>query len=528
MVFNTYITTVWLYCLLYSSIAIAQSVIAVGETGGDQTTIVLPQSATWVVGGTFQQSLQGTISQGGIDIWLQQYDTTAQLLQSYTMGGQRDDVLAAAANDATSNDFYTTGLFRDSFRLGNDTVLYQAIQAIFLTKHEANTRLRWAKKIAATNLLTVEDLQTDQQGNIYLTGSFVDTLAVDGVQLVADTGTAIFVLKLDNDGTAIWGARSAYATNATGVNLAIDERQKVYLVGEFSSYLSILGDTLLSGWVQPDLFLAALSANGSWLWQRQYTGTYTDEAASLVYHQQNLYLAGSFTGLLDLSSTVTLRANTRSYDGFLARLDTFGQVVWAEQTHATGDCQVTALAIQDSQLVAVGSFEGDWQWQQLHESANSKRAAFQLAMNLDGNQSTVQVWDGKGNDLALAIGINFQQKIVAGGSFQQDIAFGNVVRNASGFSDGFVYFQSPIVLPLAVGLRPLELLDLLVFPNPTSDWLTLQSEGEVLSWQLYTNNGSQILAGQTQLINLQDLPTGNYWLRVQTATQEGIFPIIKQ
>lgn len=52
-----------------------------------------------------------------------------------------------------------------------------------------------------------------------------------------------------------------------------------------------------------------------------------------------------------------------------------------------------------------------------------------------------------------------------------------------------------------------------VFPNPTSDALTIQAYGEDLSWEIYTMFGNKLLEGQSSTIRVSNLTNGIYILR---------------
>jgi hypothetical protein len=336
-------------------------------------------------------------------------------------------------------------------------------------------------------------------------------------------------LKLDENGKTVWGAQSRLATNAIGKAIAIGEAQAVYLTGDFSSFLSLVGDTLLSGWVDPDIFLAKLDSNGNWLWQRQYMGSYPDRATALVYGQGKLYLGGSFEGVLTLDDNQPLVTANRAYDAFIAQMDTVGNVIWSQQTLSENNCFLEDLVWQADQLVAVGSFEERFVWSNLAATTIDQVDGFQLVLSTDGQQAALQTFSGGGNDIAKACAISRTQKVGVVGSFQQQLDIGtNMSLSAQGFSDGFLYWQAPQDLTVSVLQPTLLMEEIRIFPNPTTQLIYLESTLELVEWKLYTTNGTQILQGQTQIVNLQDIPRGIYYIMISTTTKKQIFKIIKQ
>lgn len=110
------------------------------------------------------------------------------------------------------------------------------------------------------------------------------------------------------------------------------------------------------------------------------------------------------------------------------------------------------------------------------------------------------------------------------------------VRAASGagFNDGGSEFddedrddvEETVLLDSEVSDRTVEtgsLIQLGIYPNPATDVLTLESDKDILSWSLISANGSILQrvtepgATQKTMIQVSSLPTGVYYLMVQTA-----------
>lgn len=507
----------------------AQNILQIGEQGGEEATALVSHDQYWIAGGIFQQNLLGNNSRGQFDIWLHQYDSLGVLQWDYYIGSRRNEVLEDIALHQQTGDWYATGTFSDSLHVGTDTVLYSNNNTIFVTKHNQLGQLHWAKKIASNNLVRVRDIVVDDAGNSYLTGSFRDTLQADMLTLTHNgVDDAVFVLKLDTAGKAVWGAMSSLATEATGVALAIDPQGQVYLAGEFSSFLSLVGDTLLAGWVDADIFLAKLDENGNWLWQRQYAGSYPDEVVALLYQQEKLYLGGNFEGVLSLDDNQPLVTAVRAYDAFVAQLDTFGTAIWAKQTQSQSNCLLRDLVIKSNQLVAVGFFESQFNWQSLQDNATDGTEVFQLTLSTDGQKAALTTLKGGGNDIANACAIANNEKIGVVGSFQQQLNYSNQSINAIGFADAFLYWQDPVNLNVAVPFLSSTPTDIITFPNPTTQLIYLKTTLDLVEWKLYASNARQILQGQTQIVNLQDLPNGIYYITVFTTTKKQTFKIVKQ
>ncbi len=502
----------------------AQKLWTIGEGGGEESTAIIELSQSFIIGGIFQQNLAGSSSQGGSDIWIQKYDTLGQLQWTNTLGSPTNDILVSLEADQ-QGFFYALGEYADSLKIGLDTILYSLNKAIFVNKYSPDGQLIWAKSLRATGLLSVKDIKTDNQNNSYLTGSFRDTFLLANHQLITTAPEAVFVLKISPLGQIIWAISSQYATAAYGKSLAIDPNQKIYLAGNFENKLVLYNDTLQGDWVTTDIFLAAIDSQGHWLWQKQYGGAYHDELTTLIWHQNRLYLAGEFMGILTID-THQLQTAFRKFDIFIAQLDTQGHSLWAKQSQVNANCFLEDLAVNDSQIIAIGYFTDTIAWQTANSKSTAAIDAYQLALNSSGNNPHFSTWRGGGNDLAKACILRFNGGTAVVGSFQQDINWENKTAFATGFSDAFLAYQPPISLPNGLFFRVKPKIKITIFPNPTSDFVQIKSDSKIYFWQLYSPNGQLVKQGKSKLLNLKNLTTGIYILKIKTTAGIGVVKVV--
>jgi hypothetical protein len=122
----------------------------------------------------------------------------------------------------------------------------------------------------------------------------------------------------------------------------------------------------------------------------------------------------------------------------------------------------------------------------------------------------------------------------AGGSSSYSV--GQVVYTTNTGSNGSVAqgVQQPYEISVTTGVNETTInLELSVYPNPTTDYLTLKVEKtEGLSYQLYDLQGkviaSKTVNGTSTNISLEEQPTATYFLNVVNNTQVvKTFKIIK-
>ena len=76
-------------------------------------------------------------------------------------------------------------------------------------------------------------------------------------------------------------------------------------------------------------------------------------------------------------------------------------------------------------------------------------------------------------------------------------------------------YRIDLVDNLALAVDETPDFDLKIFPNPTVDWINIESEEEIKGWQLFTSNGQLVDAGAELKIDVSSYYPGTYLLRIQ-------------
>ncbi|MGM0651088.1 MAG: SBBP repeat-containing protein, partial [Bacteroidota bacterium] len=144
---------------------------------------------------------------GSADPFVAKYspDGTFQWVNSF--GGIGGDRGISVISDIDNNlflhgHFYGTAYF--------DTITLQSSgdEDYFISKLNSNGTVAWANKICTT-VYPMDDnwnhtLENDEQGNIFITGWFMDSLSYDGYSVQSNGSYDIFVIKIDPNGDLIW------------------------------------------------------------------------------------------------------------------------------------------------------------------------------------------------------------------------------------------------------------------------------------------------------------------------------------
>jgi hypothetical protein len=148
---------------------------------------------------------------------------------------------------------------------------------------------------------------TDTAGNVYTAGYFQLTADFDPgvgtVNLTSAGGRDAFVSKMDSSGSLIWVRHFGGASDDDALYLAFDSSQNLYVGGSFRETADFdpgVGTVNLTTAGGQDGFVSKLDSSGNFIWARQVGGTADDRTRSVsVDASNNVYSTGYFQGTAD-------------------------------------------------------------------------------------------------------------------------------------------------------------------------------------------------------------------------------------
>ena len=242
------------------------------------------------------------------------------------------------ATDDQGNVFETGG-FVGSITFGNDTIASIGVPGAILVKYDSNGNFLWAWNAKDANRNSVSNalsVTTDNIGNSYITGSFIDTVIFGAFKLTSKN-TDVFLVKFAPNGNVLWAKTSKEINGGLGCegfSVTTDRSSNVYIAGQFRDTISFGSDTVITNNLNRYYaFLVKYDSNGNALWLKSaQTGVAT--AAGINYSittdsNKNIYLTGTF---FDTASFGPYILTTISPLGsiFLVKYDSNGNVKWAK------------------------------------------------------------------------------------------------------------------------------------------------------------------------------------------------------
>ena len=197
---------------------------------------------------------------------------------------------------------------------------------MFVTKIDANGNHIWDHTFGSSGQDVVNDVSTNNDGEIYITGAYASAISFDAIDLAGPGTNSAFVTKLSTVGKAIWAKDIGGDVNDAGGRIAVAPTGEVVVTGIFNGDVDF-GDGVFVTTATDnfDMFMARFSSEGDHVWSRQIQAVLGDSITGLgVGPSNNIYITGRTFETIDLGDGPRTTANL--VDGFLATYSPTGEL----------------------------------------------------------------------------------------------------------------------------------------------------------------------------------------------------------
>ncbi len=221
-----------------------------------------PNTTTTSIGGTVvttyggQDLLVGKYNSAGTPIWVKNFGSSFNCTCDFAGGISIDANNNIYLGATTNGTALVAGTFTTTTSGGYDA---------FAIRTNSIGTVQWMTKVGASGDQYVNSITNDNNGSIFITGSFSGTNVIVGsttlTNITPGTSTDIYVLKLTNtSGSAVWGL-TAKGPNADeqGNDITSDQSGNIYVSGTTYTASTAFGTTTLNGTGITDLFLAKIN-----------------------------------------------------------------------------------------------------------------------------------------------------------------------------------------------------------------------------------------------------------------------------
>ncbi len=229
--------------------------------------------------------------------------------------------------------------------------------------------LDWADGFGGVGIDNAFSHTTDELGNVYVTGSFADTVDFDpgpGTYfLEAVLFYDIYVAKFDNSGDLVWAFSCGGIGIEQGRGIVLDSEGNVFIAGYYQNSVDFNPgapfDYLLSMGAS-DGFIAKYDNDGNFIWVKTVSGTTTEAVNKLrIDAEGNLYFAGIFNGTVDFdpgagTNNLTAGGLTSLY---VCKWDSLGTVEWVYSEGGVIDEAYDLVLTNSGEIYATGYYSAD-------------------------------------------------------------------------------------------------------------------------------------------------------------------------
>jgi len=247
---------------------------------------------------------------------------------------------------------YITGWYIDTIFFGSYMLTSKkSTQNTFIVKYDSTGKVLWAKNSTLASSRCYSNGQavaSDDSGNIYLTGIFIDTISIGSFTL-RNKGISwnTFVVKYDSSGNAQWVQYPLIANSSGSYStaIAVDNFRNPYITGFFEDTV-ICGMDTLRGKYQ-SAFIFKLSPNGQFIWSKGSINTSKHNGSPWPYSvvvdkSKNIYTCGTFQDSLNFCGIFLTSDSIEP--SYLIKTDSMGNGICGALINNINDDQ-NALAI---------------------------------------------------------------------------------------------------------------------------------------------------------------------------------------
>ncbi len=493
----------------------------------DLIGLVTDQQNNIYFSGTFSESIefQGDqhISLGLNDNYLVKLNETGEIQWVRTGGSMGNDVDSGICTDAAgaiywAGNFWIEGIFGEL-----ELASTKSSKSIYLIKYDSDGNVLWHTLVEGSTFKNNGPPTTDTENNVYLVGSFSDSLFIGNQSIIATAEEDLFVAKWDETGNFQWVKQFGITGANRGMEVLINPAKQIIIGGIYKGQVAIGIDTITTNTPDFDVFLAALDENGNGLWARKAGGVLEDNFSSMAIDEtQNIYIAGQYTGRLSLNDSIRIETEGFNENAYLIKYTQNGDPLWAKSIGNAGFETSTDLLYKDQEIILCGFFNQEIEVDDFSIIGPSSLQAYILNIDAFDNKATnLQITYSDLLLLINQISQTTQGAPVIGGTFKGNYNLqGNTIASTAHFSV-FLGILNAATTTSSHNTPILPKVE--ISPNPASNQLRIETEESSFSFSLWTLNGQLVYQSNNEkIINLPPLPASIYLAKFTDSNRQSL------
>ncbi|MGB0932219.1 MAG: T9SS type A sorting domain-containing protein, partial [Chitinophagales bacterium] len=332
----------------------------------------------------------------------------------------------------------SVGYFTQDIRTA-DHWLYasEGAEDILLVKHDVQGNREWLKTIGGIGADKCHSIAVDGMEGMWLTGSFTDEMDIENIRLTG-TGQDTYFAKYNGLGYLLWAKALEGTGSNTGLAIETDNEHNAYLLGSFQDDIQFGSKTSENNDDYSDMFLAKYDKDGNFIWRKhaRSIATHFEKADMAVDNEGNILVYGAFRNGFSFTPYSEDAIYTRSFkeDLFLVKYNSKGDLLWTRQLGNTEDAMHLGGIETDryGNILVNGGFEGRATFEGVSLTADGESSIFVAQYSSDGQLDWVKKEGGANKDAATCIAVN----PVHGNTYYAGFHYGKAQIEGEEFTSG--------------------------------------------------------------------------------------------
>jgi hypothetical protein len=345
-------------------------------------------------------------------------------------------------NTDNSGNLYVAGKYEENAVFSNTTVSCAGNHDGFIVKYDPSGNLQWVRTFGGSLGDYCEALSTDKSNFVYVSGEIEGggTISFPGsaVTLQAKGDNDIVLAKYDLSGNLQWAISEGWKHSEKGLGNSVDPSGNVYVCGYFTD-TTIINNSQIVGKGGRDIYVAKYNSNGVFQWVRTAGSTGRDEAKFAKCDAAgNVYICGMVSNNAMFGSTSITTGTNSTFDAFVAKYDTNGNLVWVKSAGGEWDDVAWSMTIDNAgKLFVTGEFNAYANFGGTFLTTTGSADVFVACYDESGNVMWAKGAGGSMIDRARGIGTDGTIMYITG-QFGSTASFGANSIMADDSSDIFI------------------------------------------------------------------------------------------
>lgn len=219
----------------------------------------------------------------------------------------------------------------------------------------------WVKQLP----LHLAGTKADNFGNVFLTGTYADSILFDSIKLVQKTSGPIFIVKYDSAAKIKWAKSAGWKRLYAECDaVTVDINGNFYITGHYRDTIAF-GNKILIATRKSPIFVVKYDQFGNVIWAKSTgigSGGFNSSYSISTDNSLNVYITGSFlSGTISFDSINLSLTSGSNSNTFLVKFDSTGKIIWAKSSKYSnyGDVGTSVTNDRSGNIYVTGDFWSD-------------------------------------------------------------------------------------------------------------------------------------------------------------------------